>query len=84
MDGMDLRRHVRSMHELVGSGEQDPECRADADAAFRDHYRRLREEWDVLPAAAAREVKNAFLALVGDDDWTTSRERLERAMDRLG
>ena len=84
MDGMELRRHVRSMHELVGRGERDPERRADADAAFRDHYRQLREEWDDLPAETAREVRDAFLALVGDDDWTTSRRRLERAMDRLG
>jgi hypothetical protein len=83
MDESELRSRVRSMHELVGSGEREPEHRADADAAFRDHYRRLRDEWDVLPAAAAREVRDAFLALVGDDDWTTSRERLERAMDRL-
>jgi hypothetical protein len=29
-------------------------------------------------------VKDAFLALVGRDDWTTARLRMEQATDRLG
>jgi hypothetical protein len=84
MDGTELRRHVRTMHELVGSGERDLESRTEADSAFREHYQLLREEWDGLPTDAARAVKDAFLALVGDDDWSTSRQFLEQAMGRLG
>ncbi|MEW5925986.1 MAG: hypothetical protein AB1941_00730 [Gemmatimonadota bacterium] len=84
MDGIELGRHLRSMRELVGSGERDLERRTEADAAFRGHYRLLREEWDGIPADAAGAVKDAFLALVGDDDWTAARLRLEQAIDRLG
>lgn len=83
MEGPELRRHVRTMHELVGSGESDMGRRDDADAAFRRSYQTLREEWDGIHPGVSDPVKHAFLSLVGNDDWSTARSWLERALERL-
>jgi hypothetical protein len=80
MTGSDVESTLRFMHSLLCRPDLDATQRDAADLEFRRLYRLLTEECAALPFAVAEELREALLALVGDDDWTAACVHMQEAL----
>lgn len=81
MDRETLRATITEILTPIRRGETDLDIRDESDALFRERYLAVLDEPGV-PEETRYYLREALLALVGDDDWRAAGRYLEEALQR--